>query len=63
MMALSDLLLQGCPNSLVQLRSNKNVTRLMKTRLKQYCYIMIVTDLLDQPCDKSNKISNDVTSC
>ena len=24
---------------------------------------MIVTDLLDQACDKSDKISNDVTSC
>ena len=57
-MTLSELL-QGC--------SNKSGTVTICHKLtKQDCnniVIMIVTDFLDQACDKSDKISKDVTSC
>ena len=29
----------------------------------QYCYIMTVSDLLEQPCNKSDNINKVVTSC
>ena len=45
--------------SLIQSWYNKNVTRL----ITQGCYIMTVSNLLEQPCDKSDNINKVVTSC
>jgi hypothetical protein len=51
--------------SLIQSWYNKNVTRLMTQGGISYiyCYIMTVSDLLEQPCNKSDNINKVVTSC
>jgi hypothetical protein len=57
-MALSDLL-QGCSDKLNLTQSwyNKNVTRLTTKGCNSIiCYIMTVSDLLEQPCNKSDQI-------
>ena len=47
--------------SLTQSGYNMNVVRL--TSLQQYCYIMTASVLLEQPCQKSDKMNKFVTSC
>ena len=51
-----------------QIRYSHDITRMLQakvdnTRLQQYCYIMTVSDLLEQPCNKSDNINKVVTSC
>jgi hypothetical protein len=48
--------------SLLQPWYNKDVTR-FKTRLQQSCYIKHVTDLSEQPCNKSDNFDKVVASC
>ena len=61
-MALSDLL-QDFSNKSHTVMYNKNVTRLTTQGCSKYCYIMIVTALLEQPCNKSDNMNKVVTSC
>ena len=59
-MALSDLL-QGFLTSVTQSRYNKNVTRLTTTT--QGFSNIVITALLEQPCNKSDNINKVVTTC
>jgi hypothetical protein len=60
-MALSDLL-QGCSNKSDTVMINKNVTRLMTQGCNNIVIIMTVSDLLEQPCNKSDSINKVVAS-
>jgi hypothetical protein len=64
-MALSDLS-QGCSNKSDTVMINKNVTRLTTQGCKNTAiclYIMTVSDLLEQPCNKPDNINKVVTNC
>jgi hypothetical protein len=60
-MALSDLL-QGCSNKSDTVTIKQECYKVDDTRLLQYCYIMTVSDLLEQPCNKPDNINMVVTS-
>jgi hypothetical protein len=59
-MTLSDLP-QGCSNKSDTVMINNNVTRL--TTQGCNCYIMTVSDLLEQPCNKPGNINKVVANC
>ena len=59
-MALSDLL-QGCSNKSDTVMIQQECYKVDNTNLWQYCYVMIVTALLEQPCNKSGNINKVVT--
>jgi hypothetical protein len=61
-MALSDLL-QDCSNKYDTVMIKQECYKDDDTRLSQYCYIMTVSDLLKQPCNKSDNINKVVTIC
>ena len=62
LMALSDLL-QGCSNKSDTVMIQQECYKVDDTRLQQYCYIMIVTALLEQPCNKSYNMNKLATGC
>ena len=61
-MALSDLL-QGGSNKSDTVIIRQDCHKVDNTRLQQCCYTMIVTALLQQPCNKSDNINKLVTGC
>ena len=61
-MALLDLL-QGCSNKSDTVMKEQECYKVDNTRLWQYCYIIIVTALLEQPFNNSDNINKVVTSC
>jgi hypothetical protein len=61
-MALADLL-QGCSNKSDTVMINKNLQGWRHKVVTEYCYIMTVSDLLEQPCNKPDNINKVVTNC
>ena len=59
---ISDLL-QGCPNNSDTFPLSQDCHKVDNTRLQQYCYIMTVSVLLEQPCNKSDSPIKLVTTC
>jgi hypothetical protein len=51
LMALSDLL-QSCSNKSDTVIIQQECYKVEGTKLQQYCYIMTVLDLLEQPCNR-----------
>ena len=59
---LSDLL-QGCSNKAVTITILQYCYNLVLSTLQHSCYIMTVSDLLEQSCNKSDNVIRLVTSC
>jgi hypothetical protein len=57
------ILLQPCVVNLVTFLLYHDCIRLVRTTLWHSCYIMTVSDLLEQPCDKSDSAIKLATSC
>jgi hypothetical protein len=53
----------GCCNKSDTVMIQQEFYKVDDTRLLQYCYIMTVSYLLEQPCNKLDNINKVVTTC